>query len=792
MKDINDFINHYLAKSNPIQTIIEHTEELLKNLEILKEVYPNLFKGWDRLYILKLACLYHDLGKMNVSFQKMIMGKRGEKQIPHGVLSLAFLDCKDLREKLKERYIKDGMLEEKAENIAMWEIRVLAESIGYHHDREFNYSEDELVKAIEELKNEIKDFNYFRLDIKKVKKISTRYFNENERIQLQDNPDMFFEYIIVKGLLNRLDYAASAGIDVEIKNNFLMDSLENLLKDWKKNSPNVSWNELQKFALENSDKNIIAVAQTGMGKTEAGLLWIGDNKGFFILPLKTAINSIYDRVVNGIVKDKALIQNIGLLHSETTEKYLNFIENDDNYENIDFDTYYTSTKQLCLPLTICTLDQIFDFVYRYRGFEPKLATLSYSKIVLDEIQMYSPDLLAYVIMGLSLMTKLGGKFAIVTATLPPIIVNLLKREGIDFVRSEHFTKENLQVRHSIKVVENLISSDEGIEKIISNYNKNKILVICNTVKEAQNVAEKLKKKLGNRINIFHSKFIKRDRALKEKMILKLGDKKNKDYGIWITTQVVEASLDIDFDILFTELSDLSGLFQRMGRCYRNRSWDKEGYNCYVFIGKDEEKNTGIGKGLKGVVDESIYELSKKTVKKKFGGIINEKEKMKYIEDLYTMDNLKETEYFKKVEDTIKYLNFIYPYEKSKNEIQKLFRNIRSTTIIPENIYNENIDKINYYIEILNKNYSKNMSTEEKLELRKEKINAKKDLYDFTMSIQGYEMAATAGKYFKDLSKIEIGKNEIIYILDCVYDDYSGFKIKKHDEMESYLEVENMF
>ena len=85
-------------------------------------------------------------------------------------------------------------------------------------------------------------------------------------------------------------------------------------------------------------------------------------------------------------------------------------------DEIDFDEYYNKTKQLSLPLTICTLDQIFDFVYRYRGFEVKLATLSYSKVVIDEVQMYAPDLLAYLVVGLSYIDKIGGKFAILTAT----------------------------------------------------------------------------------------------------------------------------------------------------------------------------------------------------------------------------------------------------------------------------------------------------------------------------------------------------------------------------------------
>ena len=129
--------------------------------------------------------------------------------------------------------------------------------------------------------------------------------------------------------------------------------------------------------IENKDKNTIVIAQTGMGKTEAGLLWIGDNKGFFTLPLKTAINSIYKRITTEIIpedfKDK-----VGMLHSDTLSEYLNI-----KAEDIDFDEYYNKTKQLSLPLTVCTLDQIFDFVYRYRGFESKLATLSYSKVVFN-------------------------------------------------------------------------------------------------------------------------------------------------------------------------------------------------------------------------------------------------------------------------------------------------------------------------------------------------------------------------------------------------------------------------
>ena len=64
-----------------------------------------------------------------------------------------------------------------------------------------------------------------------------------------------------------------------------------------------NWNDLQIYMMKNRDKNVIIIAETGYGKTEAALIWIGNNKGFFVLPLKTAINAMYSRIVKHIIKD---------------------------------------------------------------------------------------------------------------------------------------------------------------------------------------------------------------------------------------------------------------------------------------------------------------------------------------------------------------------------------------------------------------------------------------------------------------------------------------------------------
>ena len=747
------FKNYYLAKSNPQETIQQHTDKLLKNLDILKNLYPNLFLNWDISYMLELACLYHDIGKINISFQKRVTGGKEPQIVPHGLYSLCFLEADDLCDKIYDKYLELEKDENTAEEQAINFVTVVANAIAYHHERDISNEVSEIIKNnLESLREQLKEFKYDKIKISKVEEIAPDFFRIGTRLmpsKIKSQNEVFKKYILVKGLLNRIDYASSAGeeIQVEKKNDFLLEKLENMLENWRKKNPQSDWNELQKYMIEKRDKNVIAIAQTGMGKTEAGLLWIGDTKGFFILPLKTAINSIYNRVTTEIVKEK-IEDRVGLLHSETKDIYLK------DFSDNDLEVYYESTKQLSLPLTICTLDQIFDFVYRYKGFEPKLATLSYSKIVLDEIQMYSPDLLAYIIKGLKYITELGGKFAILTATFPEIVKDLLSSQGIEFEISENFTKPDLNLRHNVKVIEKLIDTDF----ILSKFQKNKILVICNTVKEAQRIYTELKEKISDKklINLFHSKFIKRDRAIKENEILKLGNKNNKDFGIWIATQVVEASLDIDFDILITELSDLSGLFQRMGRCYRNRPLLDDETNCFVFTGDEKIKNTGVG----FVVDKDIYTKSKDLILEKIDGNLFEEEKMKYVSELYTTENLKETKYYKKVLDTLEYLDLVSPYEKDKQEVKKEFRDITSYMIIPKNLYEENSEEINKNLEILKQ---ENIS-------KKEKLTSKMKIRDLTLNIQGYELKTKS----INLESIKLGKYEEIYILDCDYSFEIGF------------------
>lgn len=766
--DIIREIENKLAK--PDKTIKEHTMDLIEELNKLKKLG---YISDDKLFsLVEKGCIYHDIGKINKEFQKRIERSKDkkvkfndEKEVAHNILSIYFIDDKkfsDINDYLKALH-----------------------SVLNHH----NYCNTfEVMRDKKELISEL-------LEGYNTKKIKKSIENKIAEI-IEDN-----DSIKIKGYLHKCDYNASAGTVSEYPNNFLEESLNNMMQEWKKSNSESDWNELQKFCIENRNENIIAVAQTGMGKTEAGLLWIGDNKGFFILPLRTAINAIYDRVRKNIIHEKDLEHRLSILHSSSLEYYLNNLENKKVDENFDLIEYENVGKQLSIPLNISTMDQLFDFVFKYQGYELKLTTLSYSKIVIDEIQMYSPELLAYLICGIEKIVELGGKVAILTATLPPFIKDLLEK-NIEFKYNPNGFTNDLK-RHNLKVIEEEINPDDIYAKYIENKNadrENKILVVCNTIKQAQNIYDDLAKMLSEEdrknLNILHSRFIRKDRLEKEESILEFGrtydenkniDKKN---GIWISTSIVEASLDIDFDYLFTELQDLNSLFQRLGRCNRKGKKDSSKHNCFIYT---EIKSSTLKNGKHGFIDKEMYGLSKSAILSiSEKGQISEKEKINLINDYLTTDNLKNSDYMKDYDNEYGYIKSLTPYTINKKEIE--LRNINTIDIIPSPVYEENIEDIKD-LETKLKDIStllkeKEIDLKRKSHLKKEKIILKDAIKKYTVSIPYYECSLYKNAISKGMAikynPISLSEFETIDIIDCDYDE-KGYQNKNYTDRKSKQE-----
>ncbi len=497
-----------------------------------------------------------------------------------------------------------------------------------------------------------------------------------------------------------------------------------------------------------------------MGKTEGGLLWIGDNKGFFILPLKAAINAIYERTRNLLNNEKIDVK-LALLHSDILSKY-NELDNE-----LDLLNYVVESKKLSIPLTISTLDQIFDFVFKYNGYELKLATLSYSKIVIDEIQMYSTDLLAFLIYGIEKIIEVGGSFAILTATLPPFITEFMEKNIQDFsYEYGEFCEDN--VRHNVKVYDEELTKDS----VINFYNKVngncKLLVICNTVKKGQEIYKELIEEgiSEKELNILHSKFIKKDRDKLECEILNFGKSERQDRGIWITTQVVEVSLDIDFDYLITELSDINGLFQRFGRCNRKGLKSTDTYNCFVYL---KINNRLLKIRNSGFIDKDIYSISK-AILQDMDGKLSEQTKLNLIKDNFTYEKLRKSDFIRELKKGYEYIKETPPYQLKKNEVIKKFRNIISYRVIPNEIYVREESVINEYLKIYN-------DVEQSL---KDRIIAKDSILSFVVSVGKYDIDFRNGI----IKEIEIGYDKI-RVVKCKYGKVGFEKVVLEDKKEVF-------
>lgn len=742
-------------KAKPNKSIIEHTNDLLDVLEILWNLG---YIKEERIYeLIQKACIYHDIGKINKEFQKRVKNKGikfdENKEVAHNVLSLYFIDESKFNN--KEDYL------------------IVSNAVVNHHD----YCDIGL--AIRE-KSDIIENLLEGLDHKKVKKvIPAKIASISQDI----------DAIKIKGYLHKCDYSASSGYTAEYENNFLEKSLENVLNKWKLDNQDASWNELQQYCIENKNENIIAIAQTGMGKTEAGLLWISDNKGFFILPIRTAINAIYDRTKKYISSYGGnLEEQLGLLHSSSLE-YLLLQSEDDKYDDKDeyidkkedkeIIEYEKIAKQLSLPINVSTIDQLFDFVYKYPAYELKLTTLSYSKIVIDEIQMYGPDLLAYLVYGLERIVEQGGKVAILTATLPPFVKELLSKSIKFKIKEDGFTDNSK--RHNLKILDKRIDSNDICNKYRENekLNKsNKILVVCNSITQAQNLYEEISDILGNKnLHILHSKFIKCERLSKESEIIEFGktykdNKSNeldKQSGIWISTSIVEASLDIDFDYLFTELQDLNSLFQRLGRCNRKGKKDSSENNCYIYTQIDERSFIN---GDRGYIDKDIFELSKEAISL-WEGQISEKEKIELINKYLTMDKIKNSNYIIQYKHTYNFIKNLTPDTFKSDEVK--LRNILSKDIIPSPIYHEYNGDIKE-LELKLKDKSLNSP-----ENKGEKIKLQNKLKKYTVSVHPNHIT----NYYRALKNglatrydnVRVSDYEYIPVIECEYTEL-GYRQKK--------------
>jgi CRISPR-associated endonuclease/helicase Cas3 len=660
----------FYAKTKPVQTIRNHTDCLVTELERLKSTYGSRFVHMDeRMWeLLRLAVEYHDVGKAWPGFQNRLRKQLGEKEFPNTITY-----------SVPHNYLSVGMLPIKKYKLTKEESRLLIHAVGYHHERSELPDKEKIEEVLE---NEMRPYlteliDHMKLDIpekfsyKSVARLSKRYS------QLDDE---FYKYVLLKGLVHRIDHAASAGVDIELHADKHIGAQVTAYMKRK----GYAKNELQQFAEANTDKNIIVIAQTGMGKTEAALLWINEDKGFFTLPLRVSINAIYDRILSP-QEINYHPEALGLLHSTSHDYLQEKEEQDEKWEDI-----YRHSRHLSSKLLLTTIDQILKFPFGYRGFEKELAAMANAKVVIDEIQAYEPKIAAMLIKALEMIHKIGGKFMVMTATLPTIYLDELKKRNI-IAESDvgEFINQDI-TRHRVCLRQQGIT--EAAQEIIEQAKDAQVLVIVNTVRRAVEMYEQLRE-VDSEANVYllHSQFTREDRQLLEEEIKAFNKPKPGEprrIGIWVTTQLVEASLDIDFDYLYTEISTLDSFFQRLGRCYRNGKRSPVQPNVYVFT----EDVAGLGY----IYDADLVQKGLALLQPYQGRILDEQAKVEMVRHLYSRESLANTAFLRGFEEALHEFDYLDFYEVTGQEAQKKLRDIQTVQVIPESFFDEIFDLVKEY------------------------------------------------------------------------------------------------
>mgnify|MGYP001025551952 FL=1 len=662
------------AKSIPTESIAEHTRLLLQGLDKLRSCYGKRIKADEEFWeLLRLAVIVHDFGKVNLLFQNKLRRLLGEPELPCPVSPEG---------EIPHNYVSVALLPEKQLLLSREAWKLLVYAVGYHHERKTLPLRKDILefmqnavdrRLVEELFAEM-NWSY------EYEKPSNLLLNMLEKRQeaadeIKLDRAFFRRYVLLKGLLHRLDHAASAHVEVE------RGVDEHIGEKTLKFLSRYGIRPAQQFALEQRDVCTVMVASTGTGKTEAAMLWIDDAKGIITLPLRVSLNAMFTRLKD---KHNVGVESLGLLHSGSFD-YLS------NLDFLDAEVSYQASRQLSEKLTLSTIDQVLKFPFLYRGFEKELATMVYTKVVVDEIQAYNPNIAAMLIKALETIAEMGGKFLVMTATLPNLYLEELRRRlrnrGISLAYGE-FPNDDL-LRHRIKLHDSeLLESSDHIVQLGMNH---KVLVICNTVDQAIRLYDELKRETGVLglsvpVHLLHARFVKKHKMMLEQRITEFArsgwhlDKDEHGPGIWVTTQVVEASVDVDFDYLFTEVCTLDSLFQRMGRCYRVRPYISDEPNIHIFI----RNASGIGH----VYHKDITAMGVQLLREYEGVLLRESDKMEMVTRLYQRENLKDTEFLRKFDQALHLFDYIKMFDLSSQESQELLREISNVEVIPPKYWEE--------------------------------------------------------------------------------------------------------
>lgn len=325
---------------------------------------------------------------------------------------------------------------------------------------------------------------------------------------------------------------------------------------------------------------------TGGGKTEAALAAASGSSLFFGLPTMATANGLWRRV-GAIGGQQALIHGKRWFMPDSMDRASAWLN--DN-----------GRKALLADIGVGTIDQAMIGAMYARYGVLRLAGLAGKTLIVDEVHAYDEYMKRIIEVLIEMHARSGGSVILLSATLPlahrqdyaaawcrgmrlpaPVLTKsafplisfidhgwtIIEKDNIKSrYQEDDVAGRTIQVQHSS-------SADDVLHRIIKEADGGKCVAwIRNTVGEAIEAFETLKT-MGVAVELFHSRFVAGDRADIESRVIdtfgKAGTEQGRRGRILVATQVIEQSLDLDFDFMVTDLCPVDLLIQRAGRLHRH-------------------------------------------------------------------------------------------------------------------------------------------------------------------------------------------------------------------------------
>ncbi len=537
------------------QTIANH----LENTANIAGSFASKFNARDFGYI---CGMLHDIGKYSQEFQKKIRGEI--LMVDHSTAGA--------QEVMSLYGEKQGKL--------------MAYCIAGHHSGLPNYGTAASFEGTlsARFRKDIEDYSEFYKDIN----LSSYNFLLDLPIRSIDNDHLgftlsFFIRMVYSCLVDAdfLDTENYMSDVIKLRgNNSTMYQLNNIFTNFLANlnyensKINIKRSEILKRCLhisENEKGLFTLTVPTGGGKTYSSLAFALNHANIHNLE-----RIIYVIPYTSIIEQNAKVFKDALGNENVLEHHSNFQFDKENFENIrsTSEKLKHASENWDIPIVVTTNVQFFESLFSNRSSKcRKVHNMAKSVIIFDEVQMLPIDYLKPCLLAVSELVKNYGSTAILcTATQPSI--NELLPPSIKLLEIMEDPKKLYSDFKKVKVINKGEMDDDTLADELNEHEQ--VLCIVSTRKHAKEIYNRLLDE-----NVFHLSTLMcpiHRRDVLEEIKLRL---KNKKTCKVVSTQLIEAGVDIDFPVVYRSIAGIDSIVQSAGRCNR------EGYLPvgYVYVYK---------------------------------------------------------------------------------------------------------------------------------------------------------------------------------------------------------------